>query len=132
MSKLLNFLKNAAIEFGGAAMNLSDSQIEQLKNDGATEFLPHLTGSMADKCEEIDKVQQKKQLEIENKELFLLQEYRKAFKKRGLDYDKLYVNKYKTDLDYYLKSINMSKDEYYHILSEIKSEVNSIMELNGY
>ena len=136
MSKLLNFLKNAAIELGGAVMNLSEKDIENLKKDDATEFVSDLLGAMGDKSAEIAEKQAEREAKNEeikeNRALVEKQEYRKAFKKRGLDYDKLYVNKYKTDLDYYLKSINMSKDEYYHILSEIKAEVNSIMELKGY
>ncbi|MBO5746728.1 MAG: hypothetical protein J6S13_06515 [Clostridia bacterium] len=130
MGKFLNFLKNAAIELGGSAMNLSEKDIEKLKKDGTTEFIPDLIKSMGNSSAEIAKIQKKKQLEKENRALVMTQEYRKAFKKRGLDYDKLYGNKYKMDLDYYLKTINMSRDEYYQILSEIKAEVNSIMEYN--
>lgn len=136
MGKFLNFLKNAAIELGGSAMNLSNKDIEKLKNDDATEFVADLVGTVSDKSAEIVERQAEKDTEIEEKKatraLIITQEYRKAFKKRGLDYDKLYGNKYKTDLDYYLKSINMSRDEYYQILSEIKAEVNSIIEYKGY
>lgn len=125
MGKVLKFLKNTAVELLGSAMNLSNENIENLKNDNATSFVSDLSSAMGDKSAEI--VERR-----ENRELLMTQEYRKAFKRRGLDYDKLYVNKYKTDLDYYLKSINMSREEYYQVLSEIKTEVNSIMELNRY
>lgn len=136
MGKVLKFLKNTAVELLGSAMNLSDKDIENLKNDDATDFVLDLYGSMGDKSAENAEKQAEKEAEIEekkaNRATVMLQEYRKAFKKRGLDYDKLYGNKYKVDLDYYLKTINMSKDEYYKVLSEIKAEVNSIMEYKGY
>ena len=136
MGKFLKFLKNAAIELGGSAMNLSNNDIEKLKKDDATEFVADLVGTVSDKSAEIVERQTEKNAEIEEKKatraMIMTQEYRKAFKKRGLDYDKLYGNKYKTDLDYYLKSLNISRDEYYKILSEIKAEVNSIMEYKGY
>ncbi len=126
------FLKNVVIDLGGSAINLSNADIEKLKNDNATEFVADLFGIADEKKAEIADKQVEFEEKKENRIRIMTQEYRKAFRKRGLDYDKLYGNKYKTDLDYYLKSINMSRDEYYQILSEIKAEVNSIMEYNGF
>ncbi len=130
------FLKNTAITIGGGMLNLSYADIEKLKKDNATEFVADLFGTVSDRSAEIAEKQAEREAKIEqakeNRTLLMTQEYRKAFKKRGLDYDKLYGNKYKMDIDYYLKTINMSRDEYYRILSEIKAEVNSIMEYNGF
>ena len=87
------FLKNAVIDLGGSAINLSNADIEKLKKDNVTEFVADLFGAVSDRSAEIAEKQAERETKIEqakkNRTLLMTQEYRKAFKKRGLDYDKL-------------------------------------------
>lgn len=119
----------------GTLLHMSDDEITEIQNADLVGMFTGIMEGASNRNEELTKRYEKKEKIYNEKSKALLEEKRKAFRKRGLDYDILYKNNstYKVNKDIYLRSKNInSKEEYNRIVSEINVEVTEAMKKRGY